>query len=279
MIEPDPGKLADFLPDTLTGWQAGKTTELKVPTDLYNYIDGGAELYLSYGFNQALSRTYIKAGKQDVLAEVYDLVEPRNAFGVFTQTREEDHQEFGQGTYRIPGAVFFWKSHYYITLSAWESSPESNEFINELAAYIDAKIQDTGDIPALIKLLPQEGMVPWGFKYFHHYVWLNSFFFISDHNLLQIDEKTDAVLARYAEGDQRKYLLLVQYADPAAAGQAYASFGKEFFPEGLVENCIRLEDNTWMAAALRGNFVIAVFNALSKQSAGQLLSGVITKIQ
>jgi hypothetical protein len=258
MINPDNQlNLAELLPDSMAGWKAEKTVPLKVNTDLYNYMDGGAELYLSY---------------------VFDLVESRNAFGVFSQTREDEIQQYGQGTYMIPGALFFWKDHYYITLSAWESSPETNEFINTLAAYIDKQIPETGDIPALVKLMPEQDLVPSGFKYFHHYVWLNSFFFISDQNLLNIDNTTNALLAKYVEGDKRKYLLLVQYADQEAARKAYSAFGGEFFPEGLVDKCIQLEDDTWMAAFQNGNLVAAVFNAASRQSAGQLLNNVINKI-
>jgi hypothetical protein len=279
MIGPGtPLELADILPVSFEDWTAEKTSPLHVAKDMYSYMDGGAELYLSYGFKEGLSRTYIKAGQPEVLAEVFDLVESRNAFGVFSQTREEENQQFGQGTYVIPGALFFWKDNYYISLSTWDPSLAADAFISKLAAYIDSRIASTGEIPAIVKLLPEEGMTPSGYKYFHHPVWINSYFFITNENLLDISDHTDAVIAKYEDtADQRKYLLLVLYDTPESAGKAYASFAREFFPEGLSGKCIQVEDETWLAADMEGNLVAAVFNAASQYGASQLLNRALAK--
>ena len=47
--------LINMLPDQLEGWQAEKALMLNTLSDLYNYIDRGAELYMSYGFGKALN--------------------------------------------------------------------------------------------------------------------------------------------------------------------------------------------------------------------------------
>jgi hypothetical protein len=244
---------------------------------LYGYIDGGAELYISYGFKEALSCTYKKENQPEVIAEVYDLIEPRNAFGVFSQTREIENLQLGQGAYSLPGAVFFWKDHYYFSLSSWESTPEAESFMLALGDYLDKKIPVTGELPPLLTLLPEEGLVPFGYLYFHHYIWLNSYYFIADNNLLNIDDNTDAVLAKYSGAENRQYLLLVLYRDKETAAKAFASFGRVFFPEGLTENCIRIEDKTWMAAIMRDNCIAAVFKGTTRESANQLLMKVIDK--
>jgi hypothetical protein len=264
--------LAGMMPDQLEGWQAEKSLLLNTPSDLYNYIDGGAELYISYGFGQAVSKTYTREGNPEVLAEVYDLLEAKNAFGVFTQTREEEKILYGQGTYVLPGAVFFWKDKYYISLSTWDATPEADHFIRSLALHISSCIALDGEIPSVVRYLPREGLIPSGFKYFHHSVWMNAFFFISDHNILNIDEQTDAVLARYTRGEGRMYLLLVLYQDGASAGSAFDRFGKEFFPAGLKDNCVRLPDGTWLAASKSGSLVVAVFNGQTGDNARHLLT-------
>jgi hypothetical protein len=269
--------LAQLLPDILAGWKAEKTIPLKNNSDLYNYMDGGAELYISYGFGEALSRTFRKDDQPEVLAEVFDLLEPRNAFGVFTQTREQEIQQYGQGTYRIPGAVFFWEDRYFVSLSSWEPNPESDAFTDALAVFIDKQITGKGEKPGLVNLLPVEGMIPDGYKYFHHYVWLNAYFYLSDKNLFLIDDKTNAIMARYNDGDGRKYLLLVEYDDDVKAQKAFSTFGNEYFPWGLTDNCIMREDGTWIAAEKTGRLIKAVFNAGSKQSAVQLLDNILIK--
>jgi hypothetical protein len=269
--------LADLLPDALQEWFAEETIPLNTPNDMYTYMDGGAELYLSYGFKQAISRKYRKINQPEVTAEVYDLIESRNAFGVFSQTRETENLQLGQGAFSLPGAVFFWKDHYYISLSTWESTPGSEDFIRRLGAFIDEKIKINGELPPVIKLLPEEGLVPFGYLYFHHYVWLNAYFFITDSNLLRIDDQTDAVIAKYTVDEKRMFLILVQYGDNAAAREAFSSFGSAFFPEGLTDNCLRLEDNNWLAAAVSDRMIAAVFNGTTGQSANRLLMKALEK--
>lgn len=267
--------LTDILPEVLTGWSAEETTPLNTPNDMYGYMDGGAELYLSYGFRQALSRKYRKNGKPVVMAEIYDLIEARNAFGVFSHTRETENLQLGQGAFTLPGAVFFWKDHYYISLSTWESTPETEEFIHTLGAFIDEKIPVTAELPAVVKFLPVEGLVPFGYLYFHHYIWLNAYFYISDNNLLCIDDSTDAVMAKYGDPEKRMYLLIIQYSGQEAAREAFASFGQGFFPGGLTGNCTRLEGGAWLAASMDDRLIAAVFNGLDEQSARELLMKVM----
>jgi hypothetical protein len=269
--------LTDLLPEVLAEWSAEETTPLNTPTDMYGYMDGGAELYLSYGFSQALSRKYRKNSRPEVTAEIYDLIEARNAFGVFSQTRETENLQLGQGAFSLPGAVFFWKDHYYISLSTWESTPETEEFIRALGTFIDEKIPVKAEVPAVVKILPEEGLMPFGYLYFHHYIWLNAYFFIADNNLLHIDDSTDAVLAKYGTPENRMYLLIIQYSGQEAARQAFASFGKRFFPGGLAGNCTRIEGGTWLAASTEDRMIAAVFNGMSEQAANQLLMKVLEK--
>jgi len=271
--------LSGLLPDTLNGWSAAKTVPLLSPKDLYEYMDGGAELYLSYGFGEALSRTYSSTSNPEVVVEIYDLLESRNAFGVFTQVREKESLLFGQAAYAIPGALLFWKNRYYISISAWEPSIQADKFISEIAAFINSKITAEGQIPEVVSLLPPEGMIPSGFHYFHHPVWVNSYFFITDENIFAIDDKTDAVIARYEEReDQRKYLLIIRYPVMDMAKEAYLAFEKEFFPEGLTGNCLQTEDGKWLGAYLSGSTLIAVFNAASRDSTTKLLNQAIAEV-
>lgn len=269
--------LKELVPDQLPGWKADQATPITSHSELYAYMDGGAELFISYGFREAISRTYKRESHPDVVAEVYDLGESRNAFGVFSQVRESENLALGQGGYTIPGAVFFWKGPYYILLSAWEATPETSDLMLLLGSHIQEKITVTGEIPGLVKVLPETGLVPFGYLYFHHYVWLNSYYFISHDNILFIDDNTHALLAKYGEPESRQYLLLIQYADNARALEAFASFGASFFPEGLEENCILLEDNSWLAAGSAGSLVAAVFNASSREVARQLLGSAMER--
>lgn len=89
--------------------------------------------------------------------------------------------------------------------------------------------------------------------------------------MLLINDSTDALLARYANGEKRLYLLLVQYSGNEAADKAYQTFGREFFPEGLLNHCLKRMDQTWMAASIYGNRIAAVWNGDTQESVYLLL--------
>ncbi|MEE9464267.1 MAG: DUF6599 family protein, partial [Candidatus Neomarinimicrobiota bacterium] len=80
--------LAQLMPGTVEDWQTGRADKIYNRENLYEYINGGAELYLSYGFLQMISRTYTKSGKPDIVVDIFDMGSSRNAFGVFSHSRE-----------------------------------------------------------------------------------------------------------------------------------------------------------------------------------------------
>jgi len=55
-------------------------------TSLYGYIDGGAELYLEYGFD-TLVVTELTSQAKDIKVEVYRMKDPEAAFGIFSVSR------------------------------------------------------------------------------------------------------------------------------------------------------------------------------------------------
>jgi Family of unknown function (DUF6599) len=257
-------------PGIIDGWNLTEQLPIATREALYDYIDGGAELYISYGFKNAVSCRYTKAGQPDVTAEIFDLGSSADAFGIYSQTRDKEEKEYGQGSYYVSGAQFFWKGKYWVSLMTNETTDESVALLHSLAAYLDEKLTETGEIPAILSFLPAQERVPGGTLYFHHYIWLNSYYFIVSENIFGVDDHTPAVLAKYGTPEERMILLLIQYPDSAKAEQAYAAFGKDFFPEGLTDHCIRLKNNTWLAAGMLGSMLIGVFDGKSREKTLEL---------
>ena len=259
------------LPGQIDGWLLTEQLRLDSRQSLYDYIDGGAELYISYGFKGAVSCRYAKEGQPEVTAEIFDLGSAPNAFGVYSQTRDKEEADYGQGSYYVSGAQFFWKGRYWVSLITSETTDESVKLLHTLAGWIEDKIDESGEPPAIISVLPAKGLVPGATLYFHHYIWLNSYTFIATDNILGIDENTHAVLAKYGNPEERLYLLTIQYPDSAKAEEAFASFGRHFFPEGLADHCIRLEDGKWLAAGLYGSMLVGIFDGKHREETVALL--------
>jgi len=53
---------------------------------LFGYIDGGAELYLEYGFKK-LGRQQVRSSKEEIVVEIYQMAGANEAYGIFSVQR------------------------------------------------------------------------------------------------------------------------------------------------------------------------------------------------
>lgn len=247
--------------------------------DLYDYINGGAELYLSYGLTRMAGCKYTGGNLPQLTVEIYEMTTPENAFGVYTQSRDKEEYDYGQGSQSFHDFILFWKGRYFVTVYAQAVTPESEAAIKYLAEVIDKAIPDTGNRPPVVDLLPKDGLAEGGFLYFHHYIWLNAYFFIANHNLIDLDEHTDAVLAKYGDANARSYLLIVEYPDGEKAAKACQKLKENYAPEQTAEQpFIQLEDKTWFTAWTKGNRLGAIFNGNSQGETEKLYLSTINNM-
>ncbi|HJX72262.1 MAG TPA: DUF6599 family protein [Bacteroidales bacterium] len=273
------GKIDLNIPDTLYGWVVKETLQIDSRDALFDYIDGGAEQFISYGYVSAVSKTYEKAGEPEVRAEVFDMASSKNAYGIFSNIRYDETDEYGQGSQYVRGALFFWKGRYYINITAIEETDETEKFIRQLAEHIQDLIPEPGEKPAILKVLPGQELDSNGILYFHHYIWLNAFYFISNDNILFIDDETDALFAKYGPADNRSFLLVVKYKNNADAEKAYENFISQYFTEDLNADVFQVKDDRWMALTTQENFIIAVFNGNTEEQVRQLVQKTTDNIK
>jgi hypothetical protein len=267
------------LPAELLGWKAQPDAGAVYNREtLYDYIDGGAELYLSYGFVRLASRTYVREGQPDVIADVFDMGTSKNAFGVFSQSREVVESTFGQGSQYTEGLLLFWKGRFYVSILASPETDETKQAVFDLARTIESAIRDEGPLPDILSILPREGLVEGSIRYFCHYIWLNSHYYVADENILHIDQTTEAVLAKYAADHGGGILLVVRYPDDAAAELAYGDFVEHYLPERAanpVGAAVQMEDGKWTGCRVGGGVVAVVFDAQSEENALRLIEMVL----
>jgi hypothetical protein len=67
-----------------SGWEkAGAPAEFE-KSQLFDYIDGGAEIFLEFGFDRLLVQEYAK-GDSTIVLEVYQMASPESALGIYLQ--------------------------------------------------------------------------------------------------------------------------------------------------------------------------------------------------
>ena len=221
-----------ILPETIDGWKKAGPADLYTAATLSTYIDGGAELYISYGFQGALALKYVDAAENEIAVDVFDMGSSYDAFGVFAHSRETIASEVGQGSEYAAGLLTFWKDRYYVSILTYPETPAKKDVVFRLGRMIAGAIKEEGPLPPVLSLLPADGLVPESVHYFHHYIWLNSFHFLSDENVLDIDAATPAALARYRRADAAWSLLIIHYPDEARAEAAAVRFRREVLGGG-----------------------------------------------
>ena len=271
-----PQSIAEFvkaLPEKVDRWNRVEPPETYSPKTLSNYIDGGAELYLSYNFKGSLAVKYEDASENEIAVDVFDMGSSTDAFGVFAHTRETIAKDFGQGSEYASGLLTFWKGRFYVSVLAYPETPASKNAVTVLGRAIEGAIKEEGPLPPILALLPQENLQPETVRYFHHYIWLNSFAFVSNENVLNIGADTPAALAKYRTPGPSLFLLLVQYPDAARAEAAARQFDQKILG-GAKEGIGQMPGGRWSGLKRQGGLVGIVLNAPDAAAVRDILARV-----
>jgi hypothetical protein len=258
--------LYTVLPSEVGGWKKAEPPETYDKSNLYDYIDGGAELYISYNFRKLLAVRYKAADEEEIVIDIFDMGNSYDAYGLFSHGREREDGIVGQGSEYNAGLLTFWKDRYYVSILAYPETGGKKEIVLGLGRTLADAVPDEGEVPPVVGLLPQPNLVPESVRYFHHYIWLNSHFFIANENILLIDDETQAVLAKYKSDGKPVHLLIALYPDATKAKEAEQSFLRNYLTDAR-EGMARLPDGRWTGCRLKGNRLSVVFNAPSREAA------------
>jgi hypothetical protein len=211
------------------------------------------------------------------MVDIFDMKTSRDAFGVFSHSREEVDSTFGQGSQYTGGLLLFWKNNYFISILASPETEISKQTVMKLAKNIEDAIPADGPLPGILALLPEEALVLESIRYFHHYIWLNSHYFVSNDNILHIDKDTDGVLAKYGKKGKRSILLVLKYPEDEHAKLGYNDFVRHYLPEISGKPVVQIEDGTWTGCRLKDDVLTIVFNAADEGAALKLMERVQKK--
>ena len=267
------------VPQQVEGWKAVAPQQTYNGKALYKYIDGAAEVYLAYGFQRVLARQYAKAGEKQIVLDVFDMGSAADAFGVFTFEREGPDIAIGQGSEYAAGLLRFWKGPYFVSILADRETAASKKAVFALAKAVADAMPQTGPEPALVSLVPPDGLQRERLLYLHTHGSLSFHYFVADDNILKLGKDTDAVLATYGSGAKRHRLLLVRYPREDRAKEALTRFLRSYLPDAGRDGAARVEDGGWCAARRYASHVMVVFDAPEKSVATDLLAATESRLR
>lgn len=143
------------------GWTLAGRLQVFSPDTLYDYINGGSDLYLKYDFEELQVIEYRK-DKMSVSAEVYRHRGSENAFGIYSQERvpSADFLALGAQGYYENGVCNFIQGGYYVKLSSENTGSDDREILLAFARRISQELPAQTALPAVLSAFPSDGKKP-----------------------------------------------------------------------------------------------------------------------
>jgi hypothetical protein len=295
-------KTVDF-PKSMGVWTRSDSARIIDSSNIFHYMNGGGELYLAYGFDHLEVYEYTADQQDTILVEVYVMNTSDDAFGLlsldwggepvtlhpialvpFKPTVSPPARAlYGGGLLRL------WADTIYARVMAFRETAESKEAVLSLGQTIAANRKMPGE-PELLKVLPKEMGSDWKLRkdrigYFRSHLVLNSLYYLSHQNILNLDHSTEAVTAPYenisnAGISKRIQVLFVKYATPERARKALDNFHNAYlhehrkgFDPGVAKkhmNSFNIEDG-WLGYSVDGMCLVIVFECPNRESAQMII--------
>lgn len=142
----------------LKGFKKSSDSPVFTSQNLWDYIDGAADTYLSYGFVDLHVAEY-KKGKNTIKLEAYRHDNPVMAFGIYSTERSPSFKfrSLGSQGYTADGAINFFKGNYYIKIRTYSKNENVLKSAESLATQVAGLIPGPAEMPSALSLFPREG--------------------------------------------------------------------------------------------------------------------------
>ncbi len=281
----------NFLPETIGEWRRVIVPNIYEGKEkLYEYIDGGAEPYLSYSFIRVAHAEYLKETGKRILIDIWEFGCPEDAFGIFSKDRAGTEINLGNGSALFNNYLCLWNATYFIRIEPKEGGvlPDEITFVGK--SIIDLMPYKKASQPSIMSYLPQQYLIKESPVFFHKKIILDSIYisenFIEE-NVFHLSEKTDAVIAEYRLKDNANSLklMLIKYPDNNAARLAFSdivklwrTWSEKESVSGMIQT---FQDKTprYTACLVEKNIIGMAFLAASKEDEEMLLKLVLEKLR
>jgi hypothetical protein len=143
------------------GWEASGQVRQFTAENLYDYKDGAADGYLSYGFARMWTID-CKSGADTLTIDVSEMNDADAAYGLFTANRDPKLPiaKIGMGGQIQPQSASFAKGKYYVEIVEVADNPNADHttVMQAFAAKMQQRLEGRESPPEALQWFPQENL-------------------------------------------------------------------------------------------------------------------------
>ena len=126
----------------VAGWQKTSDTRTFAAKDLWQYVDGDAEQYISAGVVSTSTSDYKYQGQLEAVVDVHTMGDPSGAHKILTtgQTSDAKTLQLGDEAIQYGQSITFRKGSTLVRIVAYESTPTTPQALLALAQGVQAKL-------------------------------------------------------------------------------------------------------------------------------------------
>lgn len=149
------------------GWTQKGNIDVYTPDNLYEYIDGAAEVFLSYDFQELVSASFVSNPKGSFTVDIYRHNNAKNGFGIYSQEKPSKGPfiSIGAQGYYEKGVLNFLEGCYYVKITGYDLADRDETILKESAQQIAQKIQGDNRLPKIIECFPTEEKIEHSERY------------------------------------------------------------------------------------------------------------------
>jgi len=169
-----------LLPDVKedNNWRIKDSVEVYSGDDLFMYINGGADIYLEYGFEEVATCKFLNNAAKYIHIDIYRMKDDPAAYGIFTlnSTSKGKPLEIGAGSFLYDYYLDFWKGPYFVRCTSSKKEVGLMDTLQMFARSIEDKIDPIGKVPKLTQAFQLSNYEINKLKYIKGSIGLNNIF-------------------------------------------------------------------------------------------------------
>lgn len=206
------------------GWSAKGQPQIFDGNGLYGHIDGGAELFLEFGFDALRIQNFVhQKGQGEIALEIYGMESPEAALGIYLMKCGKESPLEGIVS-RHTGderQIMALKGRYFLLVNNLGGQDTMLPVMIRLMDGVMKSIPDERPVDHLA-LLPEKDRIRGSERLIRGMYSLQSFYTLGEEDILLLDGKIFGAAADYKDSAGTAYTrIMIRYPDTAYAGRAF----------------------------------------------------------